>query len=167
LLSDMLVYAKSGADPRKSVEVNLNDILETVKNNLQLTITEKEAIIEVDDLSIVKAVSVAMVQLFQNIIANALKFTKPDTPPIIQINAVSHDEYFYKISIKDNGIGIPESQQKKVFLIFQRAHTRSSYEGTGIGLATCKKIVECLGGKIWLESTEGKGTIFFFLLPKV
>ncbi len=167
LLTDMLIYAKSGANPTKSTEVNLNDVMLTVESNLKLAITEKQANLQYEKLPNVKAINVGVVQLFQNIIANALKFSKPDTPPVIQINTVTHDENFYKISIKDNGIGIPESQQQKVFLIFERVHTGSKYKGTGIGLATCKKIVESLGGKIWLESIEGEGTTFFFLLPKV
>jgi len=167
LLTDMLTFAKSGAAPGESVEVDLDDTMLMVESNLKFAITEKQADIQYSELPKVKAASIAMVQLFQNIIANALKFTQPDTPPIVQINVVSYDEIFYKISIKDNGIGIPESQQQKVFLIFQRAHGGSDYEGTGIGLATCKKIVECLGGRIWLESIEGEGTTFFFLLPKV
>jgi len=73
------------------------------------------------------------------------------------VRFVTYDDNFYQISIQDNGIGIPEEQHKKVFIIFQRIHKRGDYEGSGIGLATCKKIVECLGGKIWIDSTEGEG----------
>jgi len=167
LLTDMLTFAKSGADPRDSVPVNLNDILYIVKTNLKLKITEKEAIIECDELPTVRAASTAMIQLFQNITANALKFSKPGIAPKIHIKSVTCDDNFYQISIQDNGIGIPTEQCEKVFIIFQRIHKRDDYEGSGIGLATCKKIVECLGGKIWIESEEGEGATFHFLLPKV
>lgn len=166
LLTDMLTFAKSGADPSDSISVNLNDILHVVKSNLRLKIDETQADIQYKNLPTVRAANVAMIQLFQNIIANALKFSKPDTLPLIQIETTDYDDNFYQISIADNGIGIPESQTQKVFIIFQRLHAKLDYEGSGIGLATCKKIVECLGGKIWLESIEGKGTTFFFLLPK-
>lgn len=167
LLTDMLTFAKSGAAPSESTKVNLNDILHIVKSNLRLVITEKEADIQSDELPVVKAANVAMIQLFQNIIANAIKFTKLDIAPKIDIKSIEYDENFYQISITDNGIGIPEAQQQKVFIIFQRLHRREDYEGSGIGLATCKKIVECLGGKIWLESKEDEGTTFHFLLPKI
>ncbi len=167
LLTDMLTFAKSGADPRDSVQVDLNDIMHVVKSNLKLAITEKEADIQIDELPAVMAANVSMVQLFQNIIANALKFTKPDIVPKIHIKSVTYDDNFHQISIQDNGIGIPKEQQEKVFIIFQRVHRRGDYEGSGIGLATCKKIVECLGGKIWIDSTEGEGTTFHFLLPKI
>jgi len=167
LLTDMLTFAKSGADPRKSVEVDLNDIIHIVKSNLKLAITEKNADIQVDKLPTVMAANISMTQLFQNIIANALKFTKPDTVPKIHVKFVTSDDNFHQISIQDNGIGIPKEQHEKVFIIFQRIHKRGDYEGSGIGLATCKKIVECLGGKIWIDSTEDEGTTFHFLLPKV
>lgn len=166
LLTDMLTFAKSGADPRKSIQIDLNDIMHIVKSNLRLVITEKNADIQVDKLPTVMAANVSMNQLFQNIIANALKFTKPDITPKIHVRFAAYDDNFYQISIQDNGIGIPEEQYKKVFIIFQRIHKRGDYEGSGIGLATCKKIVECLGGKIWIDSTEGEGTTFHFLLPK-
>lgn len=166
LLTDMLTFAKSGADPSQSVEVNLNDILYIVKSNLKLKIAENQANIQSEELPLVKAANVAMIQLFQNIIANAIKFRKPDVAPIIKIASTPYDDNFHQISIADNGIGIPKEQAKKVFIIFQRLHAREEYEGSGIGLATCKKIVECLGGKIWIESAEGEGTTFFFLLPK-
>jgi len=167
LLTDMLTFAKSGADPSQSVEVNLNDILHIVKSNLRLIIEEKNAEIQCDELPMVKAANVAMIQLLQNIIANALKFTKSDIASKINMRYVTRGDNFYQISIADNGIGIPKAQTEKVFIIFQRVHKRGDYEGSGIGLATCKKIVECLGGKIWLESVEGEGTTFHFLLPKI
>jgi len=167
LLTDMLTFAKSGADPRESVPINLNDVIHIVKSNLRLVIVEKQADIQCEELPIVKAVNVAMVQLFQNLLANALKFTKPDIAPKIQIKSVTYDDNFHQISVQDNGIGIPESQREKVFIIFQRVHKRSDYEGAGIGLATCKKIIECLGGKIWIDATKEEGTTFHFLLPKI
>jgi two-component system, chemotaxis family, sensor kinase Cph1 len=107
-----------------------------------------------------------MTQLFQNLIANAVKFRRKETPPMIEIrvNEASQTEYHFMVA--DNGIGIPEQHRDRVFNIFERLNSRTDYEGSGIGLATCKKIVQNAGGNIWLESTEGVGTTFFFTLPK-
>jgi signal transduction histidine kinase len=102
-------------------------------------------------------------QLFQNLIGNALKFTS-DRPPRVHIGC-ERDEGRWLFRISDNGIGIPRADFDRVFQLFQRLHSRSEYPGTGIGLALCKKIVERHGGRIWVESEEGKGTTFFFTIP--
>lgn len=167
LLSDMLIFAKSGAHPQDAIAVDLNDIIHIVQANLRLKIKETEAKIIYEPLPTVKATNTTMIQLFQNVIANALKFRESDTTPLIEIKAQKHDENFHQISISDNGIGIREGQEEKVFIIFQRLNAKHEYEGSGIGLSTCKKIVECFGGNIWLSSEEGKGTTFFFLLPVI
>jgi light-regulated signal transduction histidine kinase (bacteriophytochrome) len=108
--------------------------------------------------------STQLMQLFQNLIANAVKF-RGDKIPTIRISAEQKDN-FWVFAIKDNGIGIDPRYFQKIFLVFQRLHTRSAYPGTGIGLAICKRIVERHGGDIWVESEPGKGTAFFFTLPK-
>ncbi len=166
LLSDMLTFARSGGNLKETEPVNLNDILYIVKTNLQMVIKETEAEIKSEQLPNVQAVNIAMIQLFQNIIANAIKFRKPDCKPIVEIKVAPYKEGFHHISVSDNGIGIRKGYESKVFIIFQRLNAKHEYDGSGIGLATCKKIVECLGGKIWLESEEGVGTTFHFLLPK-
>ena len=107
-----------------------------------------------------------MSQLFQNLIANALKFRKPNVEPVIDIGCMENpNEYLFAIS--DNGIGIKKEDQERVFTLFTRLHSHTQYEGTGIGLATCKKILTNLNGKIWVSSTEGVGTTFYFTIPKM
>jgi light-regulated signal transduction histidine kinase (bacteriophytochrome) len=104
-------------------------------------------------------------QLFQNIIGNALKYAKPGVPPEIRISAEETDSDWV-ISIKDNGIGIDKKYHDKVFIIFQRLHSKHEFEGTGMGLAIVKKIIESLNAKIWIESEIGEGSCFYFTLPK-
>src|SRR5581483_6196015 len=101
--------------------------------------------------------------LFQNLISNSIKFQKAGVPPIIQITAQKENSYWH-FMFTDNGIGIDRQYQHRIFIIFQRLHNRSEYEGSGIGLAHCKKIVELHGGKIWVESEPGKGSTFHFTL---
>jgi light-regulated signal transduction histidine kinase (bacteriophytochrome) len=106
-----------------------------------------------------------MIQLFQNLISNALKFIPNDKKPIIKIK-VKDENDFYEFQIQDNGIGIQKEYLEKIFLVFKRLHSKEQYEGTGIGLATCKKIIDNVNGKIWVESDYGNGTTFFFTIPK-
>ncbi|MGK0365317.1 MAG: light-regulated signal transduction histidine kinase (bacteriophytochrome), partial [Saprospiraceae bacterium] len=104
-------------------------------------------------------------QLFQNLLSNAIKFRKLDVDPIVLVRHEEKEEE-HIFSVADNGIGIPEEFQERIFVIFQRLHSRTKYEGTGIGLAICQKIAQKLGGSIWLESEEGEGSTFYFSLPK-
>jgi two-component system, chemotaxis family, sensor kinase Cph1 len=122
-------------------------------------------IIQPQELPKVYARYSEMTQLFQNLISNSLKFRKKDIRPIIEINVFVKDNIF-QISVKDNGIGIADEFQSKVFIPFERFHARNAYEGSGLGMAICHKIVENAGGEIWLESKETVGTTFFFTLPK-
>jgi light-regulated signal transduction histidine kinase (bacteriophytochrome) len=101
--------------------------------------------------------------LFQNLIVNALKFQKPGQNPLIQISAKKEGE-FWQFAIADNGIGIEEENKDRIFTIFQRLHKRADYEGTGIGLAHCRKIVELHWGKIWVESKQNEGSVFYFTI---
>ena len=106
-----------------------------------------------------------LIQLFQNLISNAIKFKKPDSRPEINITSeISKKEVIIKVT--DNGIGINPEYQERIFVIFQRLHTRSEYKGTGIGLAICHKIVQRVGGRIWVESEVDKGASFFVALPR-
>jgi len=102
--------------------------------------------------------------LFQNLLSNALKFKKPDIKPVINLSLIEGKDWVFKI--KDNGIGIPEKNLSSIFEIFKRLHSSKSYEGSGIGLANCKKIVEIHDGEIWVESKEGEGSTFYFSIPK-
>jgi light-regulated signal transduction histidine kinase (bacteriophytochrome) len=132
---------------------------------MQVLIKESKATIIFDHLPHLKAYAKELRLLFQNLINNALKFRKKDVALIVKITAKKeHDAWLF--SIEDNGIGIEEKDINKLFIIFKRLHNRSEYEGTGIGLAHCKKIVELHNGCIWVSSTIGVGSTFYFKIPK-
>ena len=116
-------------------------------------------------MPVLNANAIEIKQLLQNLISNAIKFRKQDAEPVIEINAVeSPQEWLF--TIKDNGIGMEEKNQDKIFIIFQRLHNSSQYPGTGIGLATCKKIVSLHGGRLWVESKPDAGSTFYFTISK-
>jgi PAS domain S-box-containing protein len=163
LISDLLAYSRVGRIELKKQPTNLNTILSQVKTDLSVAIAENNASITATSLPTVSANPVQMGQLFQNLIANSIKF-RGESSPKIHLNAQLQEQKWL-ISIQDNGIGIKSEYSERIFVIFQRLHNRSKYPGTGIGLAICRKIVERHGGEIWLESELGKGTIFYFTLP--
>ncbi len=164
LLSGLLEYARSGADNVKKEKIDLNEILTHVTYNLKLVIEETGTIIKNDPLPTIEAAPSNMMQLFQNLISNAIKFQKKDEKPIVKIHCQKKSDH-YQIAVEDNGIGIPDEHQANVFEIFRRLNSRRHYEGSGIGLATCKKIIEGLKGNIWVESTHKVGTTFYFTIP--
>ena len=144
-------------------DVDLNQELTRVKANLEMSIKSTNAEISYSDLPTIKVDRMQIFQVLQNLISNAIKFSKKS--PIIDINALdSSDEW--KIIIKDNGIGIPEKEQKRIFQVFNRLHKRSEYPGNGLGLNICQQIISKHGGKLWVESSESKGSTFYFTLPK-
>jgi signal transduction histidine kinase len=166
LLDNLLEYSLLGKNTKDISEVDLNDKMIKVKQNLTVLIQETNAEITYSNLPTVVASATEMSQLFQNLIANALKFRKPNVEPVIDIGCMENpNEYLFAIS--DNGIGIKKEDQERVFALFTRLHSHTKYEGTGIGLATCKKILTNLNGKIWVTSTEGVGTTFYFTIPKM
>ena len=134
------------------------------RNNLFKALEESRAEVTSGPLPTVPGDEVQLVQLFQNLIANALKF-RGEALPVIRISA-QEDDGDWRFAVQDNGIGIALAHQDRIFKIFQRLHRRSEYPGTGIGLAICKKIVERHGGRLWVESEEGRGATFFFTIPK-
>ncbi len=164
LVTNLLQYAKAGKNRQKVQQVDLNDALRTVQKNLQLKIQETQAQIEVSQLPTLEANLTNMIQLFQNLIGNGIKFQKPNVRPRIEVR-VSEKDNLYCFEIKDNGIGIKEGHQSRIFEAFDRLHSKAEYEGTGLGLAICKKIIEGLEGRIWVESALGKGTTFHFEIP--
>jgi signal transduction histidine kinase len=165
LLDNLLEYSLVGRNQHNAEFIDLNDKLEKVKQNLTVRIQETNAYINISYLPTIKASRTEMTQLFQNLMANALKFRKPDVKPVIDI-CCDESPIEYTFSISDNGIGIKKEDQARVFDLFTRLNARNVYEGTGIGLATCKKILSGLNGRIWLTSTEGVGTTFYFTIPK-
>jgi chemotaxis family two-component system sensor kinase Cph1 len=126
---------------------------------------ECDAKIEFSNLPLVKGDSSQLIQLFQNLIGNALKF-RSDKPPIVNITAALQGD-MYQFTVADNGIGFDMKYADRIFIIFQRLHVRETYEGSGIGLAVCKKIVERHSGRLWVESSVGSGASFHFTLPRV
>ena len=165
LLDDLLRYATVGKTEAKKQSIKIIDIVEIAIKNLKVSIDESNAVIHYDELPEVYSINSLLIQLFQNLISNAVKFRKNDTHPEIEITWVEKEK-FHEFAIKDNGIGIDPDYKKRIFVIFQRLHARTEYEGTGIGLAICQKIVQQLGGKIWVDSELGKGATFHFTLPK-
>ena len=162
LIGDLLTFSRvgRGADFEPT---DLNAVLERVRDNLQIAISESGVVISQADLPTIQADSAQMVQLFQNLLSNAIKYHS-DRPPQVHIGAERQQEHWL-FSIQDNGIGIDPTHAKRIFLVFQRLHTQKQYPGTGIGLAICKKIVERHGGSIWVESELGKGATFYVKIP--
>jgi len=165
LLTDLLAYSRIGMQEDDHTELlDLNDILKQVSSNYQTVIKKYNVQIISTNLPIIHANRIQMIQLFQNLVGNAIKF-KSEEAPEIHIHCAENAKEF-TISVKDNGIGMEQEYTDKIFIIFQRLHNRTKYEGTGIGLSICKKIVEQHHGKIWVESQSGDGSTFYFSLPK-
>jgi PAS domain S-box-containing protein len=163
LINDLLTYSRVGTRGREFEPTDCEIILGQALENLQIAIEEKRALVTHDPLPTILADNVQLGQLFQNLIGNAIKFQGPESPHV-HVSA-SRNENGWVLSVRDNGIGIAPEYAERIFVIFQRLHTREKYPGTGIGLAVCKKIVERHGGRIWVESKPGKGAAFYFTLP--
>ena len=163
LISDLLNYSRVGTQGKPFEKTDCNAVLNQILRSLKLTIQEQHAVITSDPLPVVMADRVQLGQLFQNLITNAIKFHGANVPRV-HVSA-QRDGAKWKLSVRDNGIGIPPEHAERVFVIFQRLHTKTEYPGTGIGLAVCKKIVERHGGRIWPESAPGGGTTLWFTIP--
>ena len=166
LIRDLLSYSRIGWAGVEFKQINANEAFAEAVSNLAGPIQESGAVISKDDLPAVVGNETHLVQLFQNLIGNAIKFRRPDASPEIRIG-VRSEAKDWVISVRDNGIGIKPKHYERIFQIFQRLHTREQYPGTGLGLALCKQIVERHKGRIWIESVPGEGTTFFFTLPKI
>jgi light-regulated signal transduction histidine kinase (bacteriophytochrome) len=163
LITDLLKFARVNTRGAEMTPTDCNQVLNDTIANLKIAIEESGATIERMSLPVVNGDKVQLTQLFQNLIANAIKF-RGDRAPVVKVTVVS-DDAGWKFSVQDNGIGFDMAHAERVFQIFKRLHTRSAYAGTGIGLAVCKKIVERHGGAIWVESVPGEGTSFYFTIP--
>lgn len=165
LVKDLLDYSRLGRE-RKLGQIDCNEVVREALSDLAIAIRECQAKVNIEALPVISGYRTEIKQLFQNLISNSLKFRKPNETPVIALWA-EDDQDFWKFTIRDNGIGINKKHWDRIFVIFQRLHLKNEYDGTGIGLAHCKKIVELHEGKIWLESTPGKGTDFFFTIKKL
>ncbi len=163
LIDDLLAFSRVGRVDREAALISCASALSAARVNLAAEIRKSGAVIETGELPVVRAEFSLITSLFQNLVGNAIKF-RGEKPPHITISAKRVDP-FWQFSVADNGIGIEPEYAERVFVIFQRLHDRSSYSGTGIGLAMCRKIVEYYGGKIWLETTASEGATFCFTLP--
>jgi len=166
LINDLLNYSRVAVTVDDFRLTDTEEIIHQTLSNLKALIKENSAVITHDPLPGVMADPGQLLQLFQNLISNAIKFRKPEVPPKIHISARKDEESNeYVFSVQDNGIGMDPQYAKRIFIIFQRLHARNEYSGTGIGLAVSKKVVERHGGHIWVKSKPGKGSVFYFTIP--
>jgi signal transduction histidine kinase len=162
LINDLLSFSRVGTKAKEFEAIACEAVLSKVLSNLRVAIAESRSVVTHDPLPTVMGDEIQLIQLFQNLIGNAIKFHREE-PPRVHISAQqSKNEWVF--SVRDNGIGMEAEYFDRIFTIFQRLHSKSEYPGTGIGLAVCKKIVERHGGRIWLESTLGVGTTFHFTI---
>ena len=164
LIDDLLEYSRVSSRGQKFEVCDCNRILEEVMANLQGVIHKNKASLSYSLMPVVMGDNSQLVQLFQNLISNAIKY-HGDEPPVIEITSLNQNEYWL-FAVRDNGIGIDPKYFSRIFQIFQRLHTQEAYSGTGIGLAICQKILARHGGKIWVESELGQGATFYFTLPQ-
>jgi PAS domain S-box-containing protein len=163
LINDLLSYSLVSTRQKPVKPTDCNSVLGQVIANLSVTIEQNNDIITNDDLPTVMADESQMQELFKNLVGNAIKF-RSEHAPRVHVSA-KQDRNKWIFSVQDNGLGIDLQYKDKIFLIFQRLHSKEEYPGTGIGLAICKRIVERHGGKIWVDSDVGKGSTFYFTLP--
>lgn len=179
LIDDLLAFSRSIDSSREAEQVDLNGLLLEVQTDMQSRIEETGAIVRSQELPTVPGYGNQLLQLFENILSNSLKFCKPGEPPLIDITSSEtsgsgidgiresqSEDVFYCIAIKDNGIGFRKEYSEKIFTIFQRLHGQDAYQGSGIGLAICRKIVSNHNGYIKAKSEEHKGATFYVYLPK-
>jgi PAS domain S-box-containing protein len=165
IILDLLEFSRVGRFEGELQEVNTNDVVEEIISLSKKQIEETGATIHFENLPVVKSHKSPLRQVIQNLVSNALKYQQPGKPPVIHISAKEFPAY-WQFSVQDNGIGIKPEYFDRIFVIFQRLHNKDEYSGTGMGLAIVKKIVEAMGGNIWIESKEGEGSIFFFTIKR-
>lgn len=165
LVSDLLILSRVNRKGKPFQAVNLNQIIASVVDDLEVNIKEQQAHLIIDELALVYGDDMQLRQLFQNLLSNSLKFKKPGVSPEIHIHGHSLSDGFYQVRIQDNGIGFQEQYLEKIFRPFERLHGESRYPGSGMGLAICQKVIERHGGQITAQSQEGKGATFILQLP--
>lgn len=164
LIRDLLAYSRVATQAKELLPIDSTAAVRQALSNLEVAVKERRAVVTVDPLPVVKADLPQLTQVFQNLLVNAIKFTT-EGPPTIHVSA-QRDQGAWRLSVQDNGIGIAPEYVERIFVIFQRLHTREEFPGTGIGLAICRKVVERHGGRMWVESEPGKGATFFFTIPE-
>jgi PAS domain S-box-containing protein len=168
LIDDLLLYSHVSQKPHETESIDLNQKVQAVLEDLELNIAEKHAVIDVEDLPIIKGFRRQLQQLFQNLISNALKYSKSDVSPHITITAskvIENEKMYHRISVKDNGIGFQPEYADKIFQMFTRLHGKGEYSGTGVGLSIAKRVVENHNGLIKVKSQPGVGSTFEIYLP--
>jgi light-regulated signal transduction histidine kinase (bacteriophytochrome) len=166
LINDLLAFSRVGRMEQPHTDVDCTALMTRVRADLGRVIEENEAELVVGELPTVRGDAGLLRVVFQNLCANAIKF-RGEAPPVVHVDAEAEDG-FWRFRVADNGIGIDPEYAERIFVLFQRLHPRTQYEGTGIGLAMCRKIVEYHGGRMWLDTEDtgdGPGSTFYFTLP--
>ena len=165
LINDLLEYSRTGTNKDVAADTDMNEVMGEVMNVMKSAIEECQAVVEIAPLPVLAGTSkLQMFQLMQNLLGNSLKY-RSDKIPVIKVG-VTDEGSQWVFSVSDNGIGFDQKFSEKIFIIFQRLHNKNEFSGTGIGLSICKKIVEKHNGKIWVHSTPGEGSTFYFSIPK-
>lgn len=164
LIQDLLLFSQINKEKLEFAQVDLNEIAQEASQDLEIAIEEKQAVINMPVFPVITGDKSMLRQLFENIISNAIKYSRPSHKPVVDITCKEEDG-FLEIAFKDNGIGFDEQYVPQMFMLFQRLHGRAAFEGTGLGLAICRKIVEMHAGSIWAKGQEGEGATFFVSLP--
>jgi PAS domain S-box-containing protein len=165
LIQDLLAYSRAGTNGKVLREISSDHALKEALANLRATIQESGAVVTHDALPAITTDNGQLAQVFQNLIGNAIKYRSVEVPHV-HVSAAKNGGNEWIFSVRDNGLGIDPQYFERIFILFQRLHGREEFKGTGIGLTICKKIVEQLGGRIWVESQPEKGSIFYFALPE-
>jgi PAS domain S-box-containing protein len=165
LIQDLLAYSRAGTNGKVFCEVSAEDALQQALTNLRITIEQSGAVVSHDSLPALRTDETQLTQVFQNLVGNAIKYRSAEAPRV-HISATKKGDTEWIFSVRDNGLGIDPQYFERIFILFQRLHGRNEFEGTGIGLAICKKVLERLGGRIWVESQLEKGSTFYFALPE-
>jgi light-regulated signal transduction histidine kinase (bacteriophytochrome) len=164
LIRDLLSYSRAGSSGKALRQISGEDALKGAIANLRATIEQSDAVVTHSALPAIRMDDTQLAQIFQNLVGNAIKYRSAEIPHV-HISATKNGGNEWLFSVRDNGLGIDQQYFERIFVLFQRLHGREEFDGTGIGLAVCKKIIERVGGRIWVESELGKGSTFYFALP--
>jgi len=164
LIQDLLAYSRAGTNGKTLCEVSGEAALQGALRNLRITIEQSGAVVSHDSLPAIETDETQLTQVFQNLVGNAIKYRAAEAPRV-HVSAAKNGDNEWIFSVRDNGLGIAPQYFDRIFVLFQRLHGRNEFEGTGIGLAICKKVLERLGGRIWVDSQLGTGSTFYFALP--